>query len=156
MRTIPLLILAILPLAGCTGAGTAGPPKPPQWRADREPLLKRFPFLGDFQSCSWEGGVAVDGSEGLIPGPSSLYIRGFVRLKPEDKQALLDRYKWEEAPEPGFPGDPPADSGLPEIAGAVLESNELMSKLNSMSSFCIGKILLVPESDMLYFDLREL
>lgn len=154
MRTTPILILASLHLPACSWPGN--PPKPAQYRADREPLLKRFPFLGDFAACRWESGVAADNSGGLLPAPSSHYIRGFVRLKPEDEKALAAKYEWRESAEPGFPAAPPADSGFPPTSGKVLESPDLMSKLSSMSTYCIGRILLDPEADMLYFYLQEL
>jgi hypothetical protein len=92
----------------------------------------------------------------MVPGPSSHYIRGFVLLKPEDEKGLIEKYEWAKAAEAGFPADPPAGSGLPRVAGEVLESPDLMSKLNSMSTYCIGRILLAPEADMLYFYLQEL
>ena len=49
-------------------------------RTDAAPLAKRFPFLGNFERCSWIAGVAHDGSEGLVPGPSEYFIRAYVVL----------------------------------------------------------------------------
>ncbi len=66
-------------------------------RTDREPIVKRFPRLGDFVAVHWQGSAAGRDTGG-VPGPSDVRIQAFVNLKPDDVAASLSRYEWSPAP----------------------------------------------------------
>ena len=97
----------------------AAPPVP---RIDKAPLTKRFPFLGNFERCSWIAGVAYDGSKGRVPSPSEYFIRAYVVLDREQTKALLDQYQWAQSSSDQIPS--PAyqlGEGFPNIEGPSLE-----------------------------------
>ena len=126
-------------------------------RTDKAPLNKRFAFLGNFKQCSWVGGVAYDGLKGRIPGPSSYFIRAYVVLEPTETKELLDRYDWAESNSDVIPVPPqPLGEGFPLINGRSWKSDDMIRSLPSQTSFCDGIILLQPEHNLLYLDLRNL
>jgi hypothetical protein len=130
---------------------TASPPVP---RTDKDPLKKRFPFLGDFARCSWIGGVKDDRSGGRLPAPSSHFIRAHVVLEPSQTRELLGRYVWAESKGEAIPEPPyPLGEGFPKIAGPFSKSDDLIRELPSMTTYAGGTILLQAKGDLLYLDL---
>ncbi|MFN8074050.1 MAG: hypothetical protein U0Q15_01360 [Kineosporiaceae bacterium] len=102
-RTAPVLawalasLVAVVALTGCgTASDTSAPAErqngrsmdskaarrgdPDPLRTDAEPLTKRFPGLGTPQSLMWQAGALGDER---MPGPSSSWIEGVVRLEPD-------------------------------------------------------------------------
>jgi hypothetical protein len=123
-------------------------------RADKSPLKKRFPFLGDFEKCSWVGGVSEDRSTGRVPGPSSYVIRAYVVLAPARSRELWAQYDWVEAngeaiPTPSYR----LGEGFPAIGGVAWKSEALTRALPSMTQFAMGTVLLQPEDGLLYLNL---
>lgn len=88
---LPLGLVAGLVLA-CTGQSVIERDANPV-RHDVEPLLKRFPELGDPVSASW---VSGDVGDARVPGPSLYWIDAVVELVPETARQLVDDF----APEP--------------------------------------------------------
>lgn len=160
MKGQRFLLAAALAITAIVGLGayvtrSPSPKKPLTIRTDRAPLTKRFPFLGNFERCSWVGGVADDRSKGWgVPAPSSYFIRAYVVLKPDDANQLLERYEWTDAhgetiPEP----DPPLGEGFPKITGPFRKSEELIRRLPSLTTYARGTILFQPGDRLLYLDL---
>jgi hypothetical protein len=126
-------------------------------RTDQAPLKKRFPFLGNFERCSWITGVAYDGSRGLVPGPSEYFIQAYVMLDPKQTEELLNQYTWtesksDEIPKPTYL----LGEGFPNIDGPSWRSDALMRDLPSTTTYCAGTILIQPERNLLYLRLHNL
>jgi hypothetical protein len=156
---------AVLVLAGLLGlgffvsilAGSQGWSKPsqPAMRTDPAPLAKRFPFLGNFTRCSWVGGVLDNRSRSLIPAPSSYFLRGYVVLEPSQTKELLERYPWIESKTETIPRpSDPLGEGFPKVEGPAWKSEALIRALPSMTEYASGTILLQPEVNLLYLDLK--
>jgi hypothetical protein len=125
-------------------------------RTDVAPLKKRFPFLGDFERCSWTTGVAYDGSKGRVPSPSEYFIQAYVMLDPKQTKELLNRYEWIESksdaiPEPAYL----LGEGFPNIDGPSWHSGALMRDLPSITTYSAGTILIQPEKNLLYLRLHN-
>lgn len=67
-------------------------------RTDREPLVKRFPKLGNFIQAHWQGWILGDTGRGGVPGPTDTAIQGLIELSPQDLQAAKTGYTWAPAP----------------------------------------------------------
>jgi hypothetical protein len=148
------MAIHLFALANRNTPKTVTPPVP---RTDEAPLKKRFAFLGNFKRCSWVGGVGYDGSTGRIPGPSSYFNRAYVVLEPAQTKELLDRYEWAGSNSDVIPAPPqPLGKGFPQISGPSWKSGGMIRSLSSLTSYCDGIILLQPEHDLLYLDLKNL
>jgi hypothetical protein len=79
------------PAEGATSVGT------PVVRTDREPVVKRFPRLGDLVSVHWQGSAAGSDTGGA-PGPTDVHIQAFASLGPDGVAAAVGRYEWSPAP----------------------------------------------------------
>jgi hypothetical protein len=156
---------AVLVLAGSLGLGFfvlilanhQGSSQPSQaaTRTDTGPLAKRFPFLGNFKGCSWVGGVKDNRSRSLVPAPSSYFLRGYVVLELSETKELLERYPWVESKTETIPRpSEPLGEGFPKVEGSAWKSEALIRDLPSMTEYASGTILLQPEGNLLYLDLK--
>jgi hypothetical protein len=126
------------------------------WRTDKQGIESRLPFLTSIEHCWWVSGVAKDGSRGSIPAPSSLSIRGYVKLTAEETSRLANAYEWTSIAANTFqPIRPPAEYDIPPMSGGLLVSEQLMRSLVASTTFRNGQIVLSPEQKMLYFDLAQ-
>ena len=126
------------------------------WHEDKEPILKRLPFIKDVESCLWKGGVSVDRSEGMVPAPSSYYIKGYVKLTTEDNKKLRRKYKWKIVNSSDYTLEKPdVEKSFVPLSGDLMLSNELISTLVSMTTYRNGVVLLSKENSVLYFDLSQ-
>ncbi len=149
-------LLGILALAGSFALLAARPRRVAHLapRTERAPLARRFPFLGNFKHGSWVSGIAQDRSGGLVPAPSSYFIRAYVVMSADDARELLERYPWtlargEAIPEPAYP----LGEHYPRLIGPYYQSEELIRALPSMTTYSSGKILFQREGNLLYLDL---
>jgi hypothetical protein len=123
-----------------------------QWKTDAAPLTKRFPVLGSFESCLWQGGYR-DNTRGGLPAPSTLCIRGYVVLKPEVVRQLLDTYEWTVVrPKEFLPVQHPQ---APAMQGRILKSEDLVKQFGTTSTFRLGMTWLAPDDNVLYLDLES-
>jgi len=143
MKKAAFVFTVLLVLSGCGG-------KPaPEYRTDHEPIRKRFPLLGEFEKCCWEGGTSTINSRLSVPGPSAYYMKGYVFLKPEKTAELLSLLSWVAAPakfEPDFPVN------SVNIAGCKWQvSEELNKKLKLEKKHCRAFFYLINEKNLIYF-----
>lgn len=66
-----------------------------RWRTDLEPLIKFFPVFSDAEECCWKSGN--NNSLFSAPGPSSVWIKGYIRLAAASLKRLRQNYSWEQA-----------------------------------------------------------
>ena len=152
MRQIPILVAMIVACIASAGCGGKPVATKPVWRSDVAPLQQMLPFLGSITTCSWSSGIAHDRSDGFVPGPSAVFLKGYAVLTPDDERQLQSAYPWRE--EPGITIanlDLPPDS-VP-MTGPVLVSTELCQSLPSKCTYHQGKIYFLPQSHVIYFDL---
>jgi predicted small lipoprotein YifL len=105
LRGAITVAVVLLTLTACTRSGPAE--RQPTERAttmstsivrtDREPIVKRFPRLGDLVAVHWQGSAAGSDTGGA-PGPTDVHIQAIVSLRPGDVAAALSRYEWSPAP----------------------------------------------------------
>lgn len=87
MRSLGLLLAALLTLAGCGwGSEPELPTEPTKavdergTRTDLDPLTSRFPDLGEPVSATWQSGTL--GDDRSAPGPSTYWIDAVVTVEP--------------------------------------------------------------------------
>ena len=89
-----------------------------EYRTDIEPLTNRFPILEGSTVCFWKASTINDSR---APGPTDIYIRGFVVLTESTFNQLKEEYTWENImPYPPYqPFAPPRfEEGMePEVTG---------------------------------------
>lgn len=95
-----------------TGAATTAGSGQAGIRTDHEPIARRFPGLGDFDSVRWLAGTQGSAGGREIPGPTDYWIEATVRMDAEEFTRLADRYTWSPvgppAPRPPLQGSLPA------------------------------------------------
>ncbi|WFE53619.1 hypothetical protein [Micromonospora sp. WMMD1155] len=105
LRAGLLATALVVTLAGCsdstgndepTGRATSVSPAPV--RTDRDPIVKRFPRLGDFVEAHWQAASAGGGSRSSVPGPTDTRIEALVVLRPDTLATTLKEYEWQPAP----------------------------------------------------------
>ncbi len=120
-----MILTLILAVAGCAEAGTpaerATSVSAAPIRTDREPIVKRFPALGDFTEVHWL--AATPGGDSRVPGPTDTTIQAVMVLQPQTAEAAAGGYEWEPAEE-GW--DAALDAGLREYLpdGASWQTSE--------------------------------
>ncbi|ABN54426.1 MAG TPA: hypothetical protein DEF39_13945 [Hungateiclostridium thermocellum] len=60
-------------------------------RTDKEPIINRFPNIGDFEKCYWKSGVMGVGSR-WVPGPSDYWMNGFIEIDAGKAEYLIEKY----------------------------------------------------------------
>ena len=124
------------------------------WRQDPAPVMTRIPSIGTISACRWHAGVAVDGSSGGLPSPSSYYIRGYATLPREKVKELLQHYRW--SADPNFvPEQLPSDSSYRKPTGTWLVSPQFVSDLATSSDFHSGRVGISETDLVIYFDLQN-
>lgn len=63
-------------------------------RYDKEPLLSRFPLIGNIEKCYWEADVIGKSSLFTAPSPSSYWMKGYIFLSKLDIDNIKSQYKW--------------------------------------------------------------
>lgn len=63
-----------------------------RWRTELGPIIKFFPAFSDAEDCYWKSG----NYDSLLstPGPSSAWIKAYIRLPVETLNQLLQDYCW--------------------------------------------------------------
>src|SRR5687768_14543674 len=126
------------------------------WHTEKEPIIRRLPFLNEIETCWWVSEVATDGSRGAIPAPSSSLIRGYVKVSPKELQRLMSSYEWNSFGKDEFqPLTPPSQHAVPPMSGRLMKSEQLMRSLVARSTFRNGVIVLAPDNNVMYFDLAQ-
>jgi hypothetical protein len=144
----PPLLLVLLLLQACSGRKMDA--KGHQWRNDADALRQSLPFIGAVVKCAWITGVDQDRSHGL-PGPSSRYLRGYAVLSTASFEELQRKYTWKESNVDTNSLQVPMEDD--RLAGDALESTSLTRELPTLSVYHQGRIYLVPQSNVVYFDL---
>jgi hypothetical protein len=131
-------------------------PNEPVWSTDKDSLMRRLPFLNQIEACWWVSGVAKDGSKRAVPAPSSLFLRGYVKVTQQELSRLMSSYKWTDIQNDKLQMiDPPKQFDVPTMSGRLLKSEQLMQSLVAQTTFRNGIIVLAPDKRVMYFDLAE-
>lgn len=126
------------------------------WHTEKEPILRRLPFLNEIETCWWVSEVVTDGSRGAIPAPSSSLVRGYVKVSPKELQRLMSTYEWTSLGKGEFQRvDPPKQYAVPPMSGRLMKSEQLMQSLVALTTFRNGIIVLAPDNNVMYFDLFQ-
>lgn len=62
------------------------------YRIDKQPIIDRFPKLGDFKKCYWMADII--GDTGIMLGPTSYWMKGFVLINQKKYDTFRKKYKW--------------------------------------------------------------
>lgn len=129
----------------------------PVWRTDQKFLLEKLPFLKEIDTCCWKGGIAYDGSKGLVPSPSTYYMCGYIRINVRQRDDLLNEYHWTESSDrPDITDLPLHQNGEDQFEMLkFMHSEELLRSLSSLTTYRNGKILFDPDNSVLYFNLKQ-
>lgn len=93
-------------------------------RTDTDPLISRFPALGQPTSVRWQSGTLGDDR---VPGPSTYWIDAVVTLDPGTADSLRAEY----APAAGGPApDLVAEVAAAAPSGELIRSDSLDSALS--------------------------
>lgn len=142
---------AVVHLPACAEPGVRMNPNREEWKRDPTTLAKHVPFIGPVVRCAWVSGIDKDRNQG-VPGPPSVYLRGYAEIPSEDLKQLQAKYNWKEstAVDAGTLPVPPSE---PRFSGPVLVSPELVRALPSLSTYHQGNLYLIRQSNVVYFDL---
>lgn len=119
-----------------------------EYRTDAEPLIKRFGENLDIEQCYWKSGVFG----GFAIGPTSYWMKGFIKIDEDNTQLLLEKYKFENLDLNFQEGMQPEIMGVQEFCWMY---NEQFSKEILNVNF-IGKIYLDYINSILYFDIESM
>jgi hypothetical protein len=129
------------------------------WRTDKPPVEKRIPLLVPFEACIWHSGKLTNNSGGWVPGLDEYFIRGFVKIPGETTKRLLKDFDWKKTQFDIAKIHKPTTASIADEflnSKELLESESFMHKHQEKSSFSLGRIILNPQSNMLYFELANL
>ncbi len=62
------------------------------YRIDKQPIINRFPKLGDIKKCYWKEDTSEQ--SGIMIGPTSYWMEGFVFINQKKYDAFRKNYKW--------------------------------------------------------------
>ncbi len=148
---ISLVIVSLLSV--CCHNNT---PSATVWSTDKEPVMRRLPFLNQIEACWWVSGVATDNSKGAVPGPSSSFVRGYIKVNQAELSRLISSYKWTSLQNDEFQRvEPPKQYTVPPMSGRLMKSEQLMQSLVAITTFRNGIVVLAPDNNVMYFDLAE-
>lgn len=123
-----------------------------KWTHDSGRVSRVLPVLKEVETCAWREGVENDRSGGMVPGPSSQFIRGYAIVSGSTLESITTSYTWEESMLK------PSELDLPEeviggLSGTLLESPSLVHTLPSISTYHNGRVVISPKNRFVYFDL---
>ncbi|WP_420120361.1 hypothetical protein [Nakamurella sp.] len=146
-----VLVAVGLMLAACT-AGPAVPTgttllpsatraDPGPLRTDEDPLVRRFPPLGDPVAVSWRSGTTGDPA---VPGPSTYWIDAAVQLDPTVAAGLRTTAGLSAAQLPALPSDVLAAAGAgPWLSGAALDAAFTTSGFGAQAYLSAGDVVVI-------------
>ena len=149
-----ILVVVAMLSSGCNASRER--PRVITYSIERSFLEKNVPQLGPFERCVWYHKVSEEAGWLTVPGQNDLKVEGFVLLSPQGCQALLKRFPWESNHSDVVPNYPELARGFPPLSGDVLDSREMITELGKTSRFRAGKMLLIPDSNVVYFMLYEM
>lgn len=119
-----------------------------EYRTDIEPLIKRFGENLDIEQCYWKADVF--GGFGI--GPTSYWMKGYMRIDEDNAQMLLKKYKFEEVDLTFEEGISATVTGYKDFKWMYNEqfSNEILGV-----SF-IGCLYLDHINNLVYFDVESM
>ena len=65
-------------------------------RTDIEPIINRFPNLGNFEKCYWKADIVGNEKSKKVPGPTGYWMKGFIELDEDNMNTFIDKYNMEE------------------------------------------------------------
>lgn len=122
-----------------------------EWRTDKEPILNRFPKIGDFKKCYWKADIVNKNNRITIPAPTSYWMKGFIYLNETSIDKLKTQYNWYQTDK----------DWKPSYDEPMLKSNTLewyfSEEYNNyiLPSNYFGKIYLNFDNNLLFFEVEE-
>jgi hypothetical protein len=149
-----LTTFAFAAMFSCIGCGELSRKAPiKKWVTDNARVSRALPILTDIQSSEWHAGIAEDRSGGLVPAPSSVFMRGYAIIGRTNVDDLMAKYEWDRSDVKSSDLDLPPGALEKHLRGSLLESPDLVGSLHSFSPYGVGIVLICPEDGFVYFDI---
>lgn len=123
------------------------------WKHDATIAMKIVPILTEVESCAYRSGVIADRSGGFVPGPSAYFFRGHAVVSAANMKRILEGDSWTASNVRPESLEFQKLEGEPPLNGGVLTSNSLTNRLPSLSTYHSGRVFVLPEKRLVYFDL---
>jgi hypothetical protein len=122
-----------------------------EWRTDKEPILNRFPQIGDFNKCYWKADLVNKNNRITIPAPTSYWMKGFVYFNETSIETIKTQYNWYRADKDWKPSfdEPILNTNTPEWYFSEEYNNYILT------SNYYGKIYINFENNLLFFEVEE-
>lgn len=120
-------------------------------RTEKEQIASRFPNLGEFQSCYWEGD-SYNSENDRIPGPSSYWIKCFVKVDDALINDYIKKYDMKETATSIHLEFTPPDFNSTEISWLYSDSFNAYLKPQTFS----GKFYIDIKNKYIYFEVDSI
>jgi hypothetical protein len=122
------------------------------FRIDKEPILNRFPKIGDIQSCYWKADIKRSNSRITAPAPSSYWMKGFVYLNEKEAERLKNQLNWSSVEKDWSPTL--KNESILNLSSLEWYYSEDYNNYIKPSTF-IGKFYINFENSLIYFDVEK-
>lgn len=121
------------------------------YRTDKQPIIDRFPLLGNFEKCYWKAEIITKNSRFSSPSPTSYRIKGFVILNAKDHETFKQKFVWESM-EKGW--KPSLDTDILKINSLVWSYSSDFNQFIKEPSF-YGSFYIELDQGVIYFDVEK-
>ncbi|NJD04664.1 MAG: hypothetical protein FIA99_19165 [Ruminiclostridium sp.] len=121
------------------------------YRVDKEPIINRFPKLGNFEKCYWKADTIGKNSRLSAPAPSSYWMKGFVILNSKELDTFKSQYKWLDVENSWKPS---LDADILKVQSLKWSYSEDFNNYIKSSSY-VGKFYLDVENGIVFFDVQK-
>jgi hypothetical protein len=118
---------------------------------DKEPIINRFPNIGEFKNCYWMADTIGKHDNKRIPGPSGYWIKGFIEVDYEKLTTFIEKYnmkKVENSPQIDF-----TPENYDKKKSFWLFSDDFNNYIKPPSFF--GKFYIDSANKLIYFDVKK-
>ncbi len=120
-------------------------------RTEQEPILSRFPMIGNIEKCYWEADVIGKHGWFAAPAPSSYRMKGYVFLDKHDIEKIKTQYEWLDVDSNWIPS---LDESILNLKTLKWYYSEEYNNLTKPSNY-FGKFYIDFENAVVYFEVEE-